>query len=144
MIWVVTQSVLMAGIAVSWLFQPRPHGLAPHAVGWVLIGIGLALAVGTRLALGKSFTVLPQPRARSELVTTGPFRLVRNPMYLGLILVFAGASLNRSWIGLGLTGVLAVLWAAKARVEERYLAEQFPEYAEYAARVRYRLVPFVY
>jgi hypothetical protein len=54
-IWVVTQSLLMAGIAVSWLFQPRPHGLAPHAVGGVLIGFGLALAFGTRSALGKSF-----------------------------------------------------------------------------------------
>jgi protein-S-isoprenylcysteine O-methyltransferase Ste14 len=143
-IWVGAQSVLMAAIAVSWLFEPRPHGLAPHAVGWVLIGIGLALAVGTRLALGKSFTILPEPRERSELVTTGPFRLVRNPMYLGLILLFAGASLNRSWIGLGLTGVLAVLWACKARVEERYLNAKFPEYAEYRRRVRYRLLPFVY
>ena len=65
-------------------------------------------------------------------------------MYLGLILVFAGASLNRSWIGLGLTGVLAVLWAGKARVEERYLDARFPGYAEYRRRVRYRLVPFLY
>ena len=113
-------------------------------VGWVLIGVGLALAVGTRLALGRSFTVLPQPRARSELVTTGPFRLVRNPMYLGLLLVFAGASLNRSWIGLGSDRRARCPLGGKARVEERYLAEQFPEYAEYAARVRYRLVPFVY
>jgi protein-S-isoprenylcysteine O-methyltransferase Ste14 len=143
-IWVVTQITLMAAIALSWLFQPRPHGLAPHAVGWLLIGVGLALAVSTRLALGKSFTILPEPRERSELVTTGPFRLVRNPMYLGLILVFAGASLNRSWIGLGLTGLLTVLWAGKARVEERYLEARFPGYAEYRRRVRYRLVPFLY
>ncbi len=78
-------------------------------------------------------------------MTTGPFRLVRNPMYLGLILVFAGASLNRSWIGLGLTGALAVLWAGKARVEERYLAEPVSRSTPSTGRrVRYRLVPFLY
>jgi protein-S-isoprenylcysteine O-methyltransferase Ste14 len=143
-IWVVTQMTLMAAIAVSWLFEPRPHGLALHVIGWVLIVIGFALTVATRVALGRSFTILPKPRAQSELVTTGPFRIVRNPMYLGVLLLFGGASLNRNWIGVGLTVALAVLWVGKARVEERYLAEQFPGYAEYAARVRYRLLPFVY
>jgi protein-S-isoprenylcysteine O-methyltransferase Ste14 len=143
-IWVVTQITLMAAIAVSWLFEPRPPGLALHVVGWVLIVIGFALTVATRIALGRSFTILPEPRAQSELVTTGPFRVVRNPMYLGVLLLFGGASLNRSWIGVGLIVALAVLWAGKARVEERYLAARFPEYAGYRRRVRYRLVPFVY
>jgi protein-S-isoprenylcysteine O-methyltransferase Ste14 len=142
--WVVAQTTLMVAIAVSWLFQPRPHSLALQAVGWVLIGIGIALTGATRIALGRSFTVLPEPRTHSELVTTGPFRLVRNPMYLGVLLLFGGASLNRSWIGVGLTAVLGVLWAGKARVEERYLEKRFPEYDSYRSRVRYRLVPFVY
>jgi len=77
-------------------------------------------------------------------VTKGPFRLVRNPFYLGLLLICAGGSLERSWIGLGLTVLLRLLWAAKVRTEERYLAARFPEYADYRQRVRYRLVPFVY
>ena len=45
---------------------------------------------------------------------------------------------------LALTGVLVVLWALKAGVEERYLVSHYPGYASYAARVRYRLVPGVY
>jgi len=143
-IWVATQTALMISIMLSWLFQPRPHDPAAHIVGWVLIGLGLALTIATRITMGRSFTVLPEPRAGAELVTTGPFRIVRNPMYLGVLLLFGGASLNRNWIGLGLTCVLAVLWAAKVRVEERHLEARFPEYEAYRRRVRYRLVPFVY
>ena len=56
----------------------------------------------------------------------------------------AGASLFRSWTGLALTGVLAVLWGAKARVEEGFLSARFPDYEKYRRRVRHRLVPFVY
>ena len=92
--WVVAQTALMVAIVVSWFFQPRPHGLAVQVVGWMLIAIGIALTAATRIALGRSFTVLPEPRERSELVTSGPFRLVRNPMYLGVLLLFGGASLN--------------------------------------------------
>jgi protein-S-isoprenylcysteine O-methyltransferase Ste14 len=143
-IWVAAQTALMVSIAVSWLFQPRPHGLAVQAVGWALIASGFVLVISTRIALGRSFTVFPEPRAGAELVTGGPFRLVRNPMYLGVLLLFAGASLNRSWIGLGLTGVLAVLWAGKVRAEERHLEERFAGYVDYRLRVRWRLIPFVY
>ena len=144
MIWVVAQTTLMVSILVSWLFQPRSHDAAVHVVGWVFIGLGLTLTIATRIAMGRSFTVLPEPRAGAELVTKGPFRIVRNPMYLGVLLLFAGVSLNRNWVGLGLTGVLAVLWAGKVRVEERHLERRFPAYADYRRPVRWRLVPFIY
>jgi protein-S-isoprenylcysteine O-methyltransferase Ste14 len=143
-IWVVAQTALMAAIVVSWFFPPWIAGGVPEIVGGVLIAAGAALVVTARVAMGRSFTVHPRPRAGGELITTGPFRFVRNPMYLGALLLFAGASLLHSWTGLALTGVLAVLWAAKVRVEERYLAENFPGFRDYSRRVRYRLLPFVY
>ena len=88
--------------------------------------------------------MLPRPRNEGTLVTGGPFRVVRHPIYLGALMCLAGASLFRSWTGLALTGVLAVLWGAKARVEERFLSARFPDYERYRRRVRFRLVPFVY
>jgi protein-S-isoprenylcysteine O-methyltransferase Ste14 len=144
LIWVAAQTALMSAIVVSWFFPPWVNGTVAEVVGGVLIAAGAVLVVTARIAMGRSFTVHPHPRAGGELITTGPFLVIRNPMYLGALLLFAGASLFHSWTGLALTGALAVLWAAKARAEERYLTEQFPEYAEYTARVRYRLVPFVY
>jgi protein-S-isoprenylcysteine O-methyltransferase Ste14 len=143
-IWVAAQTALMSAIVVSWFFPPWVKGVIPEIVGGVLVAVGAVLLVAARLSLGRSFTVLPQPRAEGSLVTRGPFRIVRHPIYLGALLLLGGASLFHSWTGLALTGALAVLWAGKARVEERFLTDQFAEYADYRRRVRYRLVPFVY
>jgi protein-S-isoprenylcysteine O-methyltransferase Ste14 len=145
MSWVAAQTALMAAIVASWFFPPwvgQAHAL--QVAGGVMVAAGVALLLAARTAMGSSFTVRPQPRAAGQLVTRGPFRLVRHPIYLGALLCFAGGSLFRSWTGLGLTAGLAVLWGAKARVEERYLSDRFAEYAAYRRRVRYRLVPFLY
>ena len=145
MSWVAAQTALMAAIAASWFFPPWVgQALAVQVAGGALVGAGAALILAARTAMGSSFTVRPEPRTGGRLVTRGPFRLVRHPVYLGALLCFAGGSLLRSWTGLGLTAVLAVLWGAKARVEERYLNERFAEYGAYRRRVRYRLVPFLY
>src|SRR5262249_13128838 len=142
--WVAAQSALIAAVIVSWLFPPWIDGSWARTVGVVLLAAGAVFFVTARVAMGRSFTVLPRPKAGGELVTRGPFRIVRNPIYLGVLLMLAGGSLFHSWTGLGLTGVLAVLWAGKVRTEERYLADRFPEYADYRKRVRWRLVPYVY
>jgi protein-S-isoprenylcysteine O-methyltransferase Ste14 len=144
MTWVAAQTTLMAAIVVSWFFPPWVKGIAPQVVGGVLAATGAVLLFSARAALGSSFTVQPRPRDDAALVTGGPFRIVRHPIYLGALLCLAGGSLFRSWTGLALTGGLAVLWAGKARVEERYLSGRFPEYAAYRRRVRYRLLPYVY
>ncbi len=144
MIWVVAQTALMSAVVVSWFFPPWVEGTAARVVGGVLLATGLMLLVTARVAMGRSFTIQPRPKEGAELVTHGPFRIVRNPTYLGALLLLAGASLFHSWTGLALTGALAVLWAGKVRVEERYLEERFPAYEIYRRRVRYRLLPFVY
>ena len=144
MTWVVAQTALMVSIVVSWFFPPWITGDVARIVAIVMLAAGGVLIVTTRLAMGRSFTVLPKPRAGGELVTRGPFQIVRHPTYLGFLLCLAGGSLLHSWTGLALTGALALLWAGKARVEERYLEKRFPEYDSYRSRVRYRLVPFVY
>jgi cystathionine beta-lyase/cystathionine gamma-synthase len=73
-----------------------------------------------------------------------PYSVVRHPIYSGGILVFTGISLALSPWALAGTAALAVLWALKARVEERFLAATYPGYEDYSTHVRYRLVPFVY
>lgn len=144
MIWVVAQFLVMAGVVVSWYFPPHYDVTALHWAGLAVALTGVALAVWARRTLGRSFTMFPRPKPGAKLVTDGPFALVRHPIYAGGILLFAGCSLAFSPWGLAATLVLALLWAAKARVEERRLAERFPAYAAYRERVRKRLLPFVY
>ncbi|MHB8641791.1 MAG: methyltransferase family protein [Gaiellaceae bacterium] len=127
--FVVAQFILIAAIAAACFAPPHAHH---RAVGGVLAVAGALLAVWTAKTLGSALT--PSPRPRGPLVTGGPYRFLRHPMYVGGVLFFAGVSLAFSWLALALTGALAVLWFAKTRVEERYLLERFPDYAELRRR----------
>ncbi len=142
--WVVAQSALVFLIVASSRLPPRVHVAALGWLGIALAASGAVVFVWSMRTLGRSFTMFPRPLPEHELVTRGPYALVRHPMYSAGILFFGGVSLSFSWLGVALTGALAVLWAAKARVEERFLGERFPEYSDYRRRVRRRLVPFVY
>jgi protein-S-isoprenylcysteine O-methyltransferase Ste14 len=97
-----------------------------------------------RSSAGRGFTPLPKPAERGELIERGPYGVVRHPVYSGGLLVAAGISLALSPWSLVVSAILAVVWALKASVEERFLIERYPAYAEYCARTRYRLVPFLY
>jgi protein-S-isoprenylcysteine O-methyltransferase Ste14 len=145
--WVVIQFVLMAAILVLGVVGPG----WPDGAGWWLKGAGALLVFAGALvfvaagrALGSGLTPFPHPSSDSELVETGPYAVVRHPIYSGGILFAAGISLALSPWALAATALLAVVWALKARVEEQFLRESFPTYGDYCARVRYRLVPFVY
>ncbi len=127
--FVYAQFVLIAAIVVACFLPPHAHH---RVLGLVLALVGAALGAWTTRALGRSLT--PNPRPRGPLVTSGPYRVLRHPMYVAGVALFAGISLAFSWTALALTGVLALLWIAKARVEERYLLERFPEYAELRRR----------
>jgi protein-S-isoprenylcysteine O-methyltransferase Ste14 len=127
--WVVAQFVLFALIIASWFL-----GDGVTYAGLVLAALGAALGAWSARVLGRSLTPFPKPAPEGELVQTGPFRVMRHPIYVGGVLFFAGLSLVFSLYGLALTAVLAIFWLFKARLEERLLAERFPQYAEYRDR----------
>ena len=80
-----------------------------------------------------------------RVVSTGPYAFVRHPIYSGALLFFVGAALLLgSWWGLAMSLLFAVLFAIRSGIEERALIAGLPGYADYAARVRYRLVPGVW
>ncbi len=83
-----------------------------------------------------------QAARHHHVISSGPYAFVRHPMYSGITLFFVGVPLLLgSWWGVAIAPVFAVLFAIRARIEERALVEGLPDYADYAARVRYRLVP---
>lgn len=139
-VWVWAQFALMGAIAVlaflpgDWPAWARGAGLVVAAAG----AAGFAWSVRT---LGDSLTPYPRPRDDGELVRDGPYSLVRHPIYAAGSLFFVGAALAASAPATVAALALPVLWWFKAGVEERFLAERFPEYADYRRRVPRRLFP---
>jgi protein-S-isoprenylcysteine O-methyltransferase Ste14 len=108
----------------------------------------LSLLIITLTFRANSFAapVVKIQRERGHAVATGgPYRYVRHPMYSGSLFFFIGtALLLGSWWGLAFVPVLALLLAIRIPLEERALRAGLAGYDDYAARVRYRLIPLVW
>lgn len=129
-----------AGAAVQlWVPLELPGGAAMTVAGGALLTAGAALtAAGVRTVIRHRTALMPH-HAVSTLVTDGPFRLSRNPMYTGFAVAYlGGALLLGSWWPL--VALPFVLFAIRRMVidrEERYLTERFGgTYREYCTRVR--------
>ena len=145
--WVALQFALLAAVLVVGLVAPGWPDAARwwlKAAGVLLVFAGALVMTLARRALGRGFTAFAKPAESGELVESGPYGVVRHPIYSGGLLFAAGISVALSpWAFLA-TGALAVVWALKAAVEERFLLDRYPAYAEYRRTSRYRLIPYVY
>jgi protein-S-isoprenylcysteine O-methyltransferase Ste14 len=113
-------------------------------LGNVLVAIGLFidLLVFRQNTLGASNIRVEQGQT---VVSTGPYAIMRHPMYAGVLVMAVGVPLALgSWWGLLLIGLLMSVLVWRILDEERVLKTELPGYAEYTQRVRYRLVPHVW
>ena len=121
-----------------------PAGVWPFWVGAVLTVAGLLVSVWARVHLGRNWSATITVKKDHELITSGPYRFARHPIYSGLLLAFIGSALACGELRAILAVTLAfwALWR-KLRIEEQWMREQFgTAYDEYARRVA-ALVPFV-
>jgi protein-S-isoprenylcysteine O-methyltransferase Ste14 len=120
---------------------PAHISLALTILSWALSTIGSAAAIVVSLWLGRSFSIMPEAR---RLITRGPYRIVRHPLYLAEAVGLAGITLQfaQPWSGL-LYLAMMTLMILRMGYEERVLGEAFPEYRVYAARTA-RLIPGIY
>jgi protein-S-isoprenylcysteine O-methyltransferase Ste14 len=119
------------------------HSLILGVIGAVLFVGGIALAVWARLYLGRNWGMPMTQRAEPELVTSGPYRFVRHPIYSGLLTAMLGTALVDNLIGLIVVAVLVAYFYYCGRVEERNLAATFPTaYPEYRGKTK-MLLPFL-
>jgi protein-S-isoprenylcysteine O-methyltransferase Ste14 len=148
--WVALQVVSLA--FVGWADAlvpgrlPGLMGTIPWLFGFALVVVAIALAIRGYLDLraSRAFTAFPYPRPDSALVETGVYRLVRHPLYAGLILGAFGIALVRASLAtIVAAAVLFVVLDLKRRREEQWLSERFPGYTAYRGRTR-ALVPFLY
>ncbi|GAB2744656.1 methyltransferase family protein [Kitasatospora kifunensis] len=114
-----------------------------EGIGLALFVLGLALAVWARVHLGRNWGMPMTHKADPELVTTGPYRTVRHPIYSGILLAVIGTGVAVSVYWLVLAVLLGGYFVYSAVMEERYLAERFPDtYPEYKRSTK-MLIPFV-
>ena len=106
---------------------------------WLFIAVGMGILAWAMLTFRRARTAILPSNPASTIVTSGPYRISRNPMYLGLSLVYIGLSLlmRMAWPLVLLPIVLAALYVLVIRREERYLGAAFAEeYRAYRQRVR--------
>ncbi|MFM9917318.1 MAG: methyltransferase family protein [Rhizobacter sp.] len=133
---------------IAFLFVRAAPAFASGSAtaGAWLLALGGLLLVGWAFFCNRpgNFNIHPEPRAGGLLVQHGPYRWIRHPMYTAVFCcALSTAWASRSpWSWLGAT-VLVIVLATKARLEERWMLEEHPDYAAYQART-WRFVPALY
>ncbi len=112
-----------------------------HTLSTVLVVTGLVLVAATSLRLGRGLTPNPAPNGRANLVTGGPYRWVRHPIYSGVLVITVGLVLGSGSVVVLAVGLVTVaFFNHKAAWEEALLADRFPDYDAYRRRTP-RFIP---
>ena len=140
-------ALLMAapGKWLPWLSARfLPDTMIVDWAGLLMVTAGLALAVWARTHLGRNWSGTVTVKEDHELVRSGPYAIVRHPIYTGLLLAMLGtAIILGEWRGLSALCFLSAAFLLKLRREERFMAESFPDtYPGYRAQVP-ALVPLL-
>ena len=126
----------------------RGHGVNTDpwraAVGLILFAVGLAFAVWARIHIGRNWGTPMTQKNEPELVTSGPYRLVRHPIYSGILAAGVGTALALNWLWLTAVVLAGIYFVYSATVEERFMTEQFPVAYPVYKRSTKMLVPFVF
>ena len=143
-VWVVGQVVLMLLNFAGPLWHRAQPGFLLTLCSMFSLGVAAACGIFGAATLGRNLTPFPHPASGAHLVQSGIYGLMRHPLYTAVMAWAIGwALLWLSWPAFVAGLLLLPLLNAKARMEERWLREQFPEYAVYERRVR-RFLPWIY
>jgi protein-S-isoprenylcysteine O-methyltransferase Ste14 len=153
--WVWGQTILMLIILLGAPLLPRYVNLGDadfllnrvdppwiRGLGAILVGAGAGMVTWGVRALGPSLTPGIEPLPTGQLITTGPYAHVRHPIYTGVVLFLTGYAL--SWSNWTMAVLVALLtrtyFGAKAKAEENWLVQRFPDYPNYMRYVQRRVL----
>jgi protein-S-isoprenylcysteine O-methyltransferase Ste14 len=134
----------MAADAARWRWSAMPP-----SVQWAGCGLLLAALLFIYWVMRTNSFAAPVVKIQKDrgqaVITTGPYAIVRHPMYFGALFYIAGTSLVLgSWSGLVTVPILAFLFGIRIGIEEKTLRTGLDGYDDYARRVRWRLIPFIW
>lgn len=140
----ITVGLNMPGVAPS--FDIRTHFAIFCILGLVLVWAGILFRFWAIQTLGRFFSTRLVIQEGHELITTGPYKYLRNPSYTGALATFIGFGLGiGNWLSVAvlfLTGLITYIF--RVRVEERMLEEQFGQAFEDYKKRTWALIPFVW
>jgi protein-S-isoprenylcysteine O-methyltransferase Ste14 len=133
-------------IPLSWLYlQPWPQGFWPFWLGAAVTVAGLLFAIWAREHLGRNWSRSVTIKQDHELITSGPYAVVRHPIYTGILAGFIGTAIALAQVRglIALVLIFIALWL-KLRMEEQWMRSQFGEsYATYSHQTS-ALVPYLF
>jgi protein-S-isoprenylcysteine O-methyltransferase Ste14 len=139
--------VVVLAILLLRLGAFQNNGLNSEAwragLGLVLFAVGLWFAIWARIHIGRNWGTPMSQKDDPELVTSGPYQLVRHPIYSGILVAGVGTAVALSWAWLIAVALAGVYFVYSATIEERNLTEQFPESYPAYRRSTKMLVPFI-
>lgn len=142
--------IIVVNIAIV-VFVPRevraqfvPRSYPIQIAGTILTALGIAFAIWARIHIGKNWSSGPSVQEGHQLVTSGPYRMVRHPIYTGVLLALFGSAFVAGLIGLSnfIMVMISFLWRIKE--EEKIMTQLFPQqYPEYKKGTK-ALIPFIW
>jgi protein-S-isoprenylcysteine O-methyltransferase Ste14 len=124
-------------------YHPLSFDPVLRIAGVLICAGGMAFAFWARVHLGRNWGVPMSMREGHELVTTGPYRLVRHPIYSGILLACFGSGMAADIRWFIAFPFFLAYFAYSARVEEAAMMREFPDqYAEYRRKTRGSILPF--
>ncbi|MEY2888591.1 MAG: hypothetical protein RIQ30_188 [Pseudomonadota bacterium] len=143
-IYVFIQAVLLIALffgPADLLGKPETIHYPLWLIGRAFFYLGLGIAIWAAISLGPNLTPLPKPKQNGELIQTGIYKMVRHPIYFGVIILgFGWAATVQNWY----TFIVAIaLLLFFSRKEEEWLLEKFPDYKDYQRRTK-KLIPLIY
>lgn len=122
------------------LFWSLPMAFA----GALIATLGAVLAFTARAAIGRNWGTPGMQRTDTDLITRGPYALVRHPIYSGILLMMVGTAIGLLFAWWLVVAAAGVYFVYSARAEESYMCDRFPDaYPAYRARTK-MLVPFLF
>lgn len=114
-----------------------------EGIGLLVFVAGLALAVWARVHIGRNWGTPMSEKVDPELVTSGPYRVIRHPIYSGILLAMVGTAVAVSWYWLIAAVLLAGYFVPSAVMEEHYMERSFPDAYPPYKRSTKMLIPFL-